>query len=88
MDAKVARGRRIFLKRVVLALLGVLLATDGLLGLTPLFGQLKAPQVPGRQSATRAPLVSGKKIASSCIHGPKNGNNNASQNATQIMSQM
>ena len=65
MDAKVARGRRIFLKRVVLVLSGVLLASDGLLGLTPLFGQLKAPQVPGRQGATRAPLVTGKKIASS-----------------------
>ncbi len=40
MDAKVARGRRIFLKRVVLALLGGLLASVGLLGITPLFGLL------------------------------------------------
>ena len=65
MDGKAVRGWGICLKRVGLALLGVLLATDGFLGLTPLFGQLKAPQVPGRQGATRAPLVSSKRVASS-----------------------
>ena len=63
MDGKVARGRRFFLDKMVLALLGLLLAADGWLGLSPLFSQGTAPQVPGRQGTARAPLVASKKPA-------------------------
>jgi len=65
MDGKVARGRRVFRDRMVLVLLGALLAVNGWPGLSPLFGQGRAPQVPGRQAATRAPLVASKKPATS-----------------------